>query len=129
MSPFAATLTLMNVIGENIKRLREQQGLSIRKLAARIGMSHNTLACYEREAIMPSLDTGYRLAEYFDVPLEYLVKGEKVNSDFCDPNLLSLFREVDEMPLKDRDIVKEFLSRFVKNKRERLGLEKEAKQI
>ena len=73
----------MNIIGENIKRLREQQGLSIRKLAARIGMSHNTLACYEREAIMPSLDTGYRLAEYFDVPLEYLVKGEKVNSDFC----------------------------------------------
>ena len=49
--------------------------------------------------------------------------------DFCDPNLLSLFREVDEMPLEDRDIVKEFLSRFVKNKRERLGLEKEAKQI
>ena len=72
----------MNIIGENIKRLREQQGLSIRKLAAKIGMSHNTLASYERESIMPSLDTGYRLAEYFDVPLEYLVKGEKVNSDF-----------------------------------------------
>ena len=117
----------MNIIGENIKRLREQQGLSIRKLAAKIGMSHNTLASYERESIMPSLDTGYRLAEYFDVPLEYLVKGEKVNSDFSDPNLLALFREIDEMPSADRQIVKEFLSRFVKNKHERLGLEKEAR--
>ena len=78
---------------------------------------------------MPSLDTGYRLAEYFDVPLEYLVKGEKVNSDFSDPSLLALFREVDEMPQDDPDIVEEFLGRFVKNKRERLGLEKEAKQI
>ena len=102
--------------------------MSIRKLATEVGISHNTLAGYERTTIMPSLENGAILAEFFDVPIEYLVKGKTVIADFHDSNLLSLFREIDEMERRDRAVVKKYLSRFIQNRREREELEEESDQ-
>ena len=66
---------------ENLKRLREERGLSIRALSREVGITHYTLGAYERAQIVPSLENGFKLAEFFDVPVEYLVKGKKVNTE------------------------------------------------
>jgi transcriptional regulator with XRE-family HTH domain len=114
------------MIGKYLKRLREAEGLTIRELAKKVNISHNTMAAYERESIMPSLQNAFIIAEYFGVPIEYLLKGEKIISKFNDGALLSLFKEVDEMEREDRTIAKKYLRKLIKNKREREELLGEA---
>jgi transcriptional regulator with XRE-family HTH domain len=109
----------MHMIGKYLKQLREAEGLTIRELAKKVNISHNTMAAYERESIMPSLQNAFIIAEYFGVPIEYLLKGEKIISKFNDGALLSLFKEVDEMDREDRMIAKKFLRKLIKNKIER----------
>ena len=113
---------------EHLKHLREAKGLSLRGLAREVGITHITLAAYERQKIVPSLENGFILAEYFDVPIEYLVKGEMVNTDFNDAKLLELFRTVDQMSRENRDIAKKYLKKFVKNRQEWNGLKQEAEE-
>ncbi len=116
----------MYQIGENIKRLRKSKSLSIRALAKLVDISHNTLASYERKSIMPSLENSFKLARFFDVPLEYLLLGEKATVYFKDIELLELFKEVDSLPEEDRSIAKKFLSKLIKNSKERKQLMEEA---
>ena len=110
----------------HLKKLREAKGLSIRALSREVGITHFTLAAYEREKVVPSLENGFKLAEFFDVPVEYLVKGEKVNTNFSDPKLLELFRILDEMPAGDREVAKKYLQKLIYNRKEWGELQSEA---
>jgi transcriptional regulator with XRE-family HTH domain len=111
---------------ENLKRLREERGLSIRALSREVGITHYTLGAYERAKIVPSLENGFKLAEFFDVPIEYLVKGEKVNTDFNDAKLLEFFRTVDQMNARERSVVKKYLRKFIDNRQQWSDLQDEA---
>ena len=113
---------------KNLKRLREERGLSIRALAREVEITHYTLGAYERQKIVPSLENGFKLAEFFDIPIEYLVKGEKVNTNFNDPKLLELFRTVDEMNFDERFVVKKYLRKFITNRRRWSELQNEAEE-
>ena len=113
---------------ENLKRLREARGLSIRALSREVDITHYTLAAYEREKIVPSLENGFKLAEFFDVPIEYLVKGEKVHSDFNDAKLLELFRTIDEMSREERSVAKKYLRKFINNRTEWDAIQAEAEE-
>lgn len=102
-------------IGENIQKLRKAKGLSLRKLSAEIGISHNNLASYERDAIVPSLENAVKISQYFNVPLEYLFMGEKADFKYHDLELGVLFGEVDRMAGKYRIMVKNYIRRIVKH--------------
>ena len=102
-------------IGENIQRLRTAKGLSLRKLSAEIGISHNNLASYERDAIVPSLENAVKISQYFNVPLEYLFMGEKAQFKYHDLELADLFGTVDRMDSKYRRMVKNYIKKVIKH--------------
>ena len=102
-------------IGENIQRLRRAKGLSLRKLSAEIGISHNNLASYERDAIVPSLENAVKISQYFNVPLEYLFMGEKADFKYHDLELADLFGTVDRMETKYRRMVKNYIKKVIKH--------------
>lgn len=112
-------------IGENIQKLRKAKGLSLRKLSAEIGISHNNLASYERDAIVPSLENAVKISQYFNVPLEYLFMGEKAEFKYHDLELADLFGEVDRMEGRYRMVVKNYVRRVVKHKKEEEELARE----
>ena len=116
----------MEAIGKRLRQLRQEKGLSIRELAKEIGISHNTLAAYERHDMMPSLENGYIISEYFEMPIEYFLKGKKVFTDFNDAKLLELFREIDEMNTEHRSMAKRYMEKLIKNYREKRELEADA---
>ena len=118
----------MGTVGKNLKRLREAKNLSIRGLAKLIGISHNTLASYEREDFTPSIITGNKLAQFFNVPIEYFVIGEKSIAQFNDSRLLELFKEVDVLGKQERDIVKKFILKVIKNRKEWKQITEEAEE-
>ena len=116
----------MASFGHYLKKLRAERGISLRDLEKEVGISHNTLALYEKEHTVPSVENGFAIAEYFGLPLEYFLKGESVISEFRDATLRDLCRRVDDMSDEDRALAKSYLSRLVRNRHERGELEREA---
>ena len=55
----------MIIIGDNLKNLRKEKGLSFRKLAKQVGISHNILAVYERNESTPSLENALKICKFF----------------------------------------------------------------
>ena len=60
-----------------LKELRENKGVTQKEVAEVIGCAKSTYPKYEREEREPDIDTLCRLANYFEVSLDYLVEREK----------------------------------------------------
>ncbi|MBN2545212.1 MAG: helix-turn-helix transcriptional regulator [Spirochaetes bacterium] len=114
----------MNKIGDNIRVLRKEKGLSIRELSEKIGISHNTMAAYERNVVIPTVPNAMKICEFFKVPVEYLVYGQIViRQEFQDNELLALAKELNE--LKDDEslqLAKKYLKRLIENFNEKKKL-------
>ena len=62
-------------ISKNIKKLRNQQGLSQDKLSKLADISHNTIIKIESGAIQsPTMDTAQKIAKALGVSLDDLMK-------------------------------------------------------
>lgn len=71
----------MDGFGERLRRLRKDKDLTQGQLAEHIGVVPSAVGKYERlEASYPSVDTLIKIADYFNVSLDYLLRGKKVNS-------------------------------------------------
>lgn len=55
-----------------IRNLRKEKGLSQEKLAKELGISKSTLGLYETGDTLPDIETSSKIAEYFNVSLDYL---------------------------------------------------------
>ena len=84
----------MASLGTHLKGLRKQSGLSYRRLADAVGISHNNLASYEADRVMP---------------LEYLLVGQKADFRYHDLRLAELFLQADALPAEYRTIIKAYL--------------------
>jgi transcriptional regulator with XRE-family HTH domain len=56
-------------IGQQVRTLREQRGLSLRALGAKCGLSASAISQIERGRASPSVATLHRLAQALDVPM------------------------------------------------------------
>lgn len=63
----------LEVLSENVRRLRESHGLSLSQLSERSGVAKATLFKVERGRTNPTLDTIVAIAETFDVPVTSLI--------------------------------------------------------
>lgn len=59
-------------VGNNLRNLRQQRGLSLRALAELCGLSPNTISLIERGITSPSVITLHRLAGALGVPITFL---------------------------------------------------------
>ena len=82
-------------IGTKIAILRKQNGWSQNELAEKINCSRATLINYEGNKNTPSIETAVKLAEVFNVSLDYLV-GKGQNAKF-DKKTLSRLNDIESM--------------------------------
>jgi transcriptional regulator with XRE-family HTH domain len=59
---------------QRLKDLRRQRGLTQRQLAAIFGFASSTISMYESGRRTPDLDTLSRLADFFAVSIDFLVR-------------------------------------------------------
>jgi len=67
-------------IRNNIRDMRAEAGLTQQDLADRIGVTRQTVNAIEGDKYSPTLETAFRIAEVFKVPLESVfsfVKGKR----------------------------------------------------
>lgn len=62
-------------IGQKIKQLRKQRGLTQARLGQEIFYSYKTIGEWEREKYEPSLRAAKALCSCFDITFEELMKG------------------------------------------------------
>ena len=68
----------MDGFGERLKRLRKDSDMTQGQLAEQIGVVPSAVGKYERlEASYPSIETLIKIADFFNVSLDYLPRGKK----------------------------------------------------
>lgn len=63
-----------------LKELRKELGLTQEELGKQVGMPNNTLSQYETGKREPKLETWQKLADFFNVPVDYLLGFSKDRS-------------------------------------------------
>jgi putative transcriptional regulator len=53
-----------------VRELRTQQGLSQAEIAAKLGVSRQTVISIENDRYMPSLPLAFKIARFFGIPVE-----------------------------------------------------------
>jgi transcriptional regulator with XRE-family HTH domain len=99
----------MNIIGENIRRLRKTAGFTQIEFAQQIGVSQGTLSDIEQGNCNPSVDTVLSIHSRFNVDLEWLLKGSNIASESysvtaldLSKNEIQLIKLFNQMELKDQ---------------------------
>ena len=62
---------------EILKKLSKEKGINQSDLARHLGLTRQSISLYYSGKITPELDTLLKIAEYFEVSLDYLVTGDK----------------------------------------------------
>ena len=62
-------------LGERLKDLRKQRGLTQQELAQKIGCSHQTISKYEKDENMEKIKVISSLSDFFNVSTDQLIKG------------------------------------------------------
>ncbi len=90
------------LLGERIKKLRRDNGLTIDEVAEKIGVCRNKLYKWEISDGYPDMETLQKIADYFKVPLDHFTrvwdidpetKYNEINKDWADDNAAGNHRE------------------------------------
>lgn len=65
-------------IGERIKELREDKGLTQEDLAIKFKVSRQSISGYENNTTEPSLSLLVQMADFFNVSTDYLLSRTKI---------------------------------------------------
>jgi transcriptional regulator with XRE-family HTH domain len=98
------------LLGDKIKKIRQDLKLSQEGLATKIKIHTKQLAKYESNRTTPSIDSLIKIAKFSEVTLDYLVFGEDKNftakTKINDTDLLELFRRINQLKKSQRDKIK-----------------------
>ncbi|MBE6614156.1 MAG: helix-turn-helix domain-containing protein [Ruminococcaceae bacterium] len=68
----------MHIVGENIRKYREQKKVSQEDMALALNVTRQTISSWETGRTEPDLDTLHRIAQYFEVTVEELIYGQRL---------------------------------------------------
>lgn len=116
-------------IKDRIRQLRQEKNWSQTQLAQKMGIHQKQVSAYERGRNTPSTEVLIKLADIFDVSLDYLAfeaEDKPAKVDIKDRELLRKFEEIDKLSDKDKGTIKDILDTFIlKNKFQGLAVPKE----
>jgi transcriptional regulator with XRE-family HTH domain len=108
-------------IGDKIKRLRQEKNWSQDQLADKIDVGRRFISNYENGKNLPSASTLQKLAEVFEVSVDYLLSDDQIKNlasvQITDKTLIEYFEEIQHMSPSDQQAIKTLLeAMIIKNK-------------
>lgn len=91
-----------------IKELRKEKGISLKELGNEIGISSATLSRYETDKRNPKIENWQKLADYFQVPVPYLMgtsdhrDGLDLWAEHSGYSMESIQKEIDRLEKANR---------------------------
>ncbi len=86
---------------EKLRELRKEKGISLKELGTAMGVAESTMSLYENGKRQPDYETLLKLAEYFNVTVDYLLRGND-NSERLPEELVILNRKARNMSPEKR---------------------------
>lgn len=105
--------------GKRLLELRRDRGWSQPDVAKRIGTSGAIVGRYERGEMLPSIEVARKLAEAFEVTVDFLVTGWESPSSLKDRAMLDRWRALEELPEEDRDRILYMVDGLIRDARTR----------
>lgn len=99
---FLAPNNIQMSFGERLLSLRKKHSLSQSELAERVGIHKNVLGKYERNEVKPSIDIAIKIADFFNVTLDFLTA--KVDKEL-NPIIADKILSIQNLPEKDQDYI------------------------
>lgn len=107
--------------GKRISILRKELKLSQTDLAKQLSTSVSVVSRYELDKMTPSVDTAKKLAQLLNTSVGYLL-GENDNAElFKNPEMLRRFKDIDDLPEKDREAILYNIDALLRDAKTRLA--------
>ncbi|MBO5778328.1 MAG: helix-turn-helix domain-containing protein [Clostridia bacterium] len=65
------------MVGKNIKKAREEKGLTQEQLAERLSVTRQAVSNWENEKTQPDIDTLHKISDTLEVNIEQLIYGKE----------------------------------------------------
>ncbi len=107
---------------KNLRLLRKEKGMSLKELASYFGTSPQVFSRYEREEHQPDFETIIKIADFFDVSIDYLLgrnfidkskKGIIGSPSAEDKTILDMFHKLNE---NEKTLILSWLQSIVREK-------------
>jgi transcriptional regulator with XRE-family HTH domain len=102
-------------IGDKIQTLRKQHGWSQQQLAKKIGTSGPIVGRYERGEMTPSVEVAKKLADTFDVTLDYLVDDTGRAAEIKDKAMLRRIMEIQALDTEEQKTIVHVLDSLLRD--------------
>lgn len=106
-------------IGDKIQALRKQHGWSQQLLAKKIGTSGPIVGRYERGEMTPSVEVAKKLADTFDVTLDFLVDDTGKTAEIKDRAMLQRIMELQALDAEDQKTIVHVLDSLLRDAKAR----------
>ncbi len=102
-----------------LKELRKKRGWSQGQLAQKIGADLQRISKYERGVIWPTMELTVKMAEAFDVSVDFLIRDDKAAAvaKIENQKLLNKLEAINDLPEDDQETVISFLDAFIKRRK------------
>lgn len=108
----------MVTIGDIIKKMREERGLSQKEVATSVDIDRGQYSRIETNKVEPTLSTLEKLAKAFNVEVEDFFKKEPpVTVDSFDKSLVEKVKIIDELEEEQKSHIYAIIDMAVSNKR------------
>lgn len=106
---------------KNLRKLRKEKNISMKKLGEDINVAESTISLYETGKREPDYETLKKIAEYFDVSIDYLLGRVDVRKEAAstpaDKEFVAFYEGYKDLDDADKEILKATLDAFVRAKR------------
>lgn len=102
-------------IGDKIQVLRKEHGWSQQQLAKKIGTSGPIVGRYERGEMTPSVEVAKKLADTFDVTLDFLVDDTGKTVEIKDKAMLQRIMEIQALDTEDQKTIVHVLDSLLRD--------------
>lgn len=114
---------IRQALGTRIKELRKQNRWTQKELASKIGVRFPQLNKYEGGLHVPPVDKLIRLAEVFQITLDYLITGQQLDgTPLHNHRLLERFRELEHVTADDQETVIKLIDAVIAKRKMELVL-------
>jgi transcriptional regulator with XRE-family HTH domain len=102
-------------ISDKIQTLRKQHGWSQQQLAQKVGTSGPIVGRYERGEMTPSVEVAKKLADTFDVTLDFLVDDTGKTAEIKDKAMLQRIMEIQALDTEDQKTIVHVLDSLLRD--------------
>lgn len=96
------------MIGERLRMLRKNKGISQEKLADTLGLTKSTVSLYEKNKTEPNDKIKILLAQYFNISIDYLIGV--IDEEVCYYSEKNFLKYPNEMSEEEETLIKEFVN-------------------